>query len=52
MFQFFRYQGLQHDWNMCSAFMFHGRHGGEGVCKEVERHSHEECPDVKENMWG
>ena len=36
LFQFLRYWGLQHNWNMCNAFMFDNRHGVKAYIKKLK----------------
>ena len=34
LFQFLRYWGLQHNWNMCNAFMFDSKDGVKAYMKK------------------
>ena len=36
LFQFLRYWGLQHNWNMRNAFMFDNRHGVKAYIKKLK----------------
>ena len=49
LFHFLRYWGLQHNWNMCNAFMFDSRHGVKAYMKKLMKR--EGCPMETRGSW-